>query len=196
MHSLHSNLSFAGRPDGQPTLEDGHNRGEVIDRLEKVWGLSGEPYCAMGQAFNLCVALLAEWGQWPLPKGVDEAIVMRDLVGGFIGDHYLNFSPAVAEMVKDAVHWKQFHAFHQESDVRGISPGDYVTFNFGTRNRPQNHIGQFWKWDGSHMWLVEWNTSAQAEGDKENDPKHGGGCFVKERPADPTYVMGWIHWQG
>lgn len=187
---LEVNLAFA---QAHVVEETGHNDGKQIDRLEKVWGLKGEPYCAMGQYWAFAKAYAQELGLDVTEKNAVETLAeLRD----DIAREYLRFDPRVAVMMTSAMRRGQFRTFNSADRVHRMVPGDLVVFDFGEHGSPAYHIGMFARFDGNQMHLVEWNTSPPKGGEagpKSNDPR--GGCFVRHRHPDPDFVLGWIAWQ-
>jgi hypothetical protein len=182
------NLAFANAHVLEAT---GRNDGEQIDRLEKVWGMKGEPYCAMGQYYAFAKALFDLNGIELKPTDAAEKLsAARDEVA----DWYLEFSPSCADMIAAAKKRGQWVELGPHTPSR-LAPGDLVLFNFGTHARPHRHVGMAVRWDGSHILTVEWNTVAGPE-DKSSDPKGFGGCFVKHRALDAGVVEGTIVWHG
>lgn len=171
----------------------GHNDGPEIDKVEAVWGMKGEPYCAMGQYYAFAKAYVELKGIKLTPGTIVK--ILRDHKAE-IAQRFQKFSPLVSDMFKAAKVEHTWREFEQPSDMTKIADSDLVCFNFGSESKPQNHIGMFVRHDTSHLWLVEWNTSSVGS-EGGNDP--GGvssGCFLKHREPDPSVITGWIHWSG
>lgn len=183
---VQKNLAFAKAHTVEAT---GHNDGEQIDRVEKVWGIKGEPYCAMGQYYAFAKAFfdLNMVGLKPADAAERLASVREK-----IAEWYLEFSPACADMIAAAKRREQWVEFGPEFASR-MASGDLVFFNFGPHSKPHRHVGMVVRWDGSHIVTVEWNTVAGPE-DESSDPKGFGGCFVKHRAPDAGTIEGFIAW--
>lgn len=152
-------------------------------QLAKIAPAGDIQYGTVMQSHMFTQALLKEWEQLS-PAGVDLSDVTKQ-IQQFVHDNYLGFSPTVGGMIVQATHAKQWHTFNQDTDVLSLYPGDYVVFNDGTAQKPQNRLGLFWRWDGGHMWCIEWVVE-----------KDAGKCVIREHPADPLVIVGWIAWQG
>lgn len=180
---------------GKVVEATGDNDGEMIDKIEEVWGLKGEPYCAMGQYYVFAKTLAMDCGVDLTPK-----TIVKTLAGmkSYIKTNYLTFHPAVAEMVKAATSRHQYKMFARDTDAHGLLPGDYLCFNWAKKGAaPQRHIAMVVsRWNGSYIETVEWNTAPDnASALETNDPKRGGGCFIRHRSPDPAHITGWIRWQ-
>jgi hypothetical protein len=128
------------------------------------------------------VALLSE-----LKKPTND-IKLIEACKQFVTDNYLTFSPSCGSMIEEAKKRGQWREF--QSPAKGMpAPGDYVFWNFGTEDKPERHVSQFWKWDHSHVWSVEWNT-VEPGGDGKS------GCFVRARAPEPGLLLGWAAWHG
>ncbi len=186
--SVEQNIAFAKAGIYEAT---GHNDGDFINKVEKVWGMQGEPYCAMGQYYNFAKTLLVLNGVYITAANLVEH---EKQIKGFVEEHYLLFDPLVANMIHAAKDRGQWNPFTVSHDAAKIGRGDFICFNFGSKSHPQNHIEQFDKWDTSHIYTIGWNTSAGKGAIEGNDPKGGGGVFYKHRAPDPNSITGWIHW--
>lgn len=165
----------------------GNNDGPELDRIESVWGLRNEPYCAMGAYWAFAKTYAVKNG---ISFTDDNAPVVFAALRNRIAAEWLHFDPLVANMKRLNQVSGNWREYQQESDVHRMVHGDYVLFSFPTGH----HIGQFDKFDGENMWLVEWNsTAAHAVGGNSNDPGNGGGCYYKSRPLN-SFIWGWIPW--
>lgn len=176
------NLAFARAHIVEAT---GHNDGPFIDKLESVWGMKGEPYCGMGQYYSFGKTLLDMCG---VAYGEADIVDKLRAARGFVAAEYLEFYPLVAAMVAAA---KKRGQHRRLDSPHAIYPGALVFFNFGTKAKPQNHVAMATRYNSSHLWTVEWNTTP-GPGAETNDPGRAGGCFWRERELD--HVTGWADW--
>ena len=154
----------------------GHNDGTQIDKIEKFFGLQGEPYCAMGVAFCYMKAFAFLSG-----KATDDA-TLRAILEHDIPNYFFP-SPSCGSLMdhaKDHGIWKKF------TSASGIHPGDLVLFAFKEgATRPQ-HVGIFDHAEDGQVVCVEFNTGAGAAGNQAD----GQGCFVRKRSG--SVVLGSI----
>lgn len=169
--------------------ETGHDTGPEINRIEQVWGLEAEPFCAMGQYYNFVKEYMI---QANMQITADNIVHFAKALRPVITTYYLTFDPSCGTMMEAAHQRGQWREFMSDSDVTRIHPGDYIIYDWHKNgDNPERHIGQFVMYDGRQMHTVEWNTSnAGAEGN--NDP--GGGCYEKQRDPDPNVILGTIAW--
>lgn len=182
LKSLQLNIDFA---HAGIIEETGNNDGALIDRVEKIWGLEGEPYCTMGQYYVAAKAVAFINGIKLTESNIVSAA--KNLKSG-IFEEYVYFHPACAEMITIALKNRMYVPFDSSTDRWKIMPGDYVFFDFGTPAKPQRHVGQFIQLVGDNLKLVEWNTTPP----KKTKEESNGGVFIKDREPDPDVILGWI----
>lgn len=194
-----ANIEFA--KSGTVIEVTGKNDGPQIDKVEKVWGLNGEPYCAMGQywVFAKKLADLCNIEYNNDPKSPKYCVKVFAAMRQFIRQEYLLFHPACAYMINAAMKRGQWRVFDDESDMQKLVQGDYIFYdwNWDDDDHPQRHVEQVVMVDGRHIVTVGWNTRADSgdPGKETNDPAGGGGCFVKHRSPDARVILGYIRWQ-
>ncbi len=179
--SVEQNIEFAKAE----VHEEGNNGGEFINKIESIWGLKNEPYCAMGQFWNFAKSYLILKNIQFTEKNICDVIKKYKLE---IFENTLSFDPLVANMVNLARRRKQFFSFKKTSD---LAKGDFVIYDFGNAKISAHHIEQFVYTHNGHIVTVGWNTSS-SNSTIGNDPTGGGGVFVKERSLEN--IIGIIKW--
>lgn len=192
------NMEFA--KSGTVIEMSGKNDGPQIDKIEQVWGLKGEPYCAMGQywVFAKTLATLCNVPFNNDAKSPEYCVKVFAGMRGFIRDNYLLFHPACVYMINSAMKNKTWHNFEVNEDANKLIKGDYIFYDFGKDDdKPQRHVEQVVSNDGHVITTVGWNTRPDKNdpSGETNDPAGGGGCFLKNRHANSHAIVGYVRWQ-
>ena len=139
--------------------------GPEIDKIERFWGLSGQPWCMMFVLFCLMKALA-----FLLGKGTDDATLAA--MKCRLADEFLLPSSSCGAVMEDAKArgiWK--------SGYTDLQPGDLVLYCWDGSGRPE-HVGICGQVrPGGTIVSVEGNTEAGAGGDQSE----GHGAFIRVR---------------
>lgn len=164
----------------------GPNRSPQIDKIESLFGMTGEPYCAMGAMFCYAKALcfLADWG-------TETPALQRAL--DVIDRYYIKPSPSCSAIRNDARArgiWVPRNSPGSSDPHFGPAyqkPGDLILYNFSGKADARGehvceHIGIFNRWtaNAQNQFLsdVEWNTGGPRNTGAQAD---GDGCYQRNR---------------
>ncbi|HEV2448531.1 MAG TPA: hypothetical protein VGS58_21510 [Candidatus Sulfopaludibacter sp.] len=159
-------------------VANGQDRNPEVDKIEALFGLMGEPFCAMGAVFCFAKAYAFLAGE-----AVDEP-TLKVIIGGKL-TRYFRPSPSCGAIMTGARKmgiWRP--AGDEPADaIAEMRPGDLVLYCWNGSGLPE-HVGLFRADAGGSVRTVEFNTSPGQGGSQVN----GHGVFVRTRPA--RFVVG------
>ena len=161
----------------------GANRNEQIDKMEALFGLQGEPYCAMFVAYCYAKSLY-------FLKAVDTSPQQLRANLEELKKSYFLPSPSCGVMINDALRRGNYVLVEKVSDMQKAQKGDILFWDFAKAGKPPaRHVGIFDRVEGSQSVTVEGNTSSGNAG-SQND---GGGIYLRHRAINPKLILGFIH---
>lgn len=169
-HALAISQAFAAAP----TVAGPGDRSAQIDKIELLFGLQGEPFCAMGTAYCYLKAIAQLTGR-PTDHATLSEILAHEL------PRYFNPSPSCSAIIASA---REHGAWTPYSAVSPVLPGDLVFYNWQGGTTPQ-HVGMFIRHTATGITACEWNTTDPAHGGNQSN---GHGVFVRQRAGH--YILG------